>query len=93
MSPGRPAGGNWRPGWLQREEGPTRKAGPTDPAPWALPPALTVFLIEEFLHPLPQDHLFPESVGIIFIYKRKTRGSEGWHTQGHCPSHLLEQYL
>lgn len=48
-----------RPGWLQGEEGLPRKAGPTDPAPDPGPHALTVFLIEELLHLLAEDHLLP----------------------------------
>lgn len=39
--------------------------------------ALTVFLVEKLLHLLPEDHLLPESVGIIFICERKTRGHKG----------------
>lgn len=37
-----------------------------DPVRWHQ--ALTVFLIEELLHPLSEDHLLAQSVGIIFIY-------------------------
>lgn len=56
--------------------------------------ALTVFLIEELFHLLPEDHLLPQSVGVIFICRRKTRGSESGHSlaTGPVPSpmwHLL----
>ena len=44
--------------------------------------ALTVFLVEELLHLLPEDHLLPEPVGIIFVYERKARGREGPHGLG-----------
>ena len=61
--------------------GPPRKAAP--PALPSLPHyALTVFLVEELLHLLPEDHLLPEPVGIIFVYERKARGREGPHGLG-----------
>lgn len=70
-----------------------RRGHPGRLAPQILPQGprpgkLTVFLIEELLHLLPKDHLLPESVGIIFIYKRKTWGHDGWHGLGHCTCSL-----
>lgn len=88
----RSAGDNWMPGWLQK------KGDPKEGCPAALPSlphyALTVFLVEELLHLLPEDHLLPEPVGIIFVYERKARGREGPHRlgPGTCSfSHVVAQ--
>lgn len=79
----RPAGDNWRPGWMQRRGDPQGRLPPSPALPPSLPPyALTVFLVEELLHLLPEDHLLPEPVGIIFVYERKARGREGPHGLG-----------
>ena len=40
--------------------------------------ALTVFLIEELLHLLSEDHLLPKSVGVILICREKIT-LKNWH--------------